>query len=447
MKRFLKHAVIGLFLTLVIIVSASAEGFVIDDYAVIVNLYTKAVDDPYYALDQFRSLVEYYTETSERKVALDQYNDASLYYHYAQGRIDLEDGNYESAINGHFDVIGAFGSNTEYYKQFAEGMVQKEYGNYAAAIEHFSKVIALPWLSAVGVQEIASCKALYRDDLLMKGDTACGNGDHVKAQELFLILMNLPDKTGKLKYDACVQHSTSQEEQQTSIEITSVRAHSANAVYIDWASNAEHFIITWNCDLTNQLPAQQASTNENFITVEGLLPGTDYLFRVIDGNNEMVYATAIAKTAAADPYTEADCLANSMYRYNVEQYQISGSPISDRFRMTGAADVVENGELYVYSPTIRESGAFVLLSMLKSIDEMNEKPYTLLLHIDTLGTLSVNGVLGDESTLIDKSRLFVIIGPLVNHAVTQYPSLEGKGYVIDVLVDNLFLTSINGIFR
>ena len=87
------------------------------------------------------------------------------------------------------------------------------------------------------------------------------------------------------------------------------------------------------------------------------------------------------------------------------------------------------------------------LGFFDGFDEINGKPYTLLMHVDGSGTVLRDGVFGDDCVFLEKDVMYVLVDDMFDEAVDTFPELSGSNFTFEVLIDGLPAVSAAGSFE
>lgn len=439
-------------------------------YRAIKDYYTMADDaqhddDLEDTVSTLEKLILYY-EKQEQNISLSAYKDARFYYAYAQGLLELckPEPDY-SLAREYFDEKNS-GNDLERvrsYRRYAQGMEEMKNKDYAAAIEHLRDVIGLPTkFSSDCSTALEYCEAAYKKAVLEEGPNACDNGDHKKALDLYEKYLNLfnHDEDIRRLRDECEKYHAPQPADQTQIydeaAVKNLRAvpTAQRSVKLTWEGTKEAYTVTWTSDLFFGTDAHSAEVQGKTFTVTDLLPGTVYRFTV---NYQNTSIHMDRETKEAEKY--ADNLwtgSSTLFRFDNSRYTfLESGKTSYEFANDKSCNLeyLKKDTVELFENPISESAILFVFTTSGIPRDINGKDYLLLLHIDGTATLTEKGKFGKanedgiKNVCADGTDIYVLVYDLFDQAVENYSDLSGKAFRLDLLVDEKYVASSNGILQ
>ena len=436
--------------------AAAAESAILNtDYETLTEYYDLAIaaqeeSDYKGAIAQLTDLISYYEQVASPGVK--QYNDIPLYYHYALGRIELakEEPNYQEAWSN-LEKCGDGLYGIASYIQYARAMTEMRSGEYAAAITDLRAVQGvLKEFTSQCIEAQEECKALFKSSVLSKGKATCDKGDHEKAREYYSQFLELipSDADVKALLAECEEKHNPLEPEEINLEVINAVATVPGSVRLTWKGNPEDYTVSWSSDLIHGKDTASAEVNGKTYTVNDLLPGTVYRFTISHKGSSVQIDRETRKAEEYPPAEGKDRFwtgSSSLYRFDNSRYDFlySGKTSYD-FSNDKSCKYLKNRTVELFDKPISESCILFMFTTFGVPEDIDGKPYELLLHINGVGTLREEGVFGEEKVCYNGSYIYVVVYDLFDQAVEDYSDLSGVTFRLDLLVDGRFVASADG---
>ena len=454
-----------------------------EEYRYIESMFDEAtVDgkDYWETLGLFKKIISEYEKYKE----VQDKGKAFLYYSYAQGMVNIDQNEYETAAL-QFTSCGDIAYAKE-YMNYANGMIYKQNDLYLNAIDAFDAAMKCDNIASAAAKQKTECLALYKEYVLKLGDTAFEEGDYETALGYYEKLMsqNQADPEGMKRYNICLSRINQTELPQ--IEVVSERLLSSRQFEMNYTTREETIDIFLHMQIGNpvlveDLVSMQAgadtplileTTNaddqgwkitglnpsqEYTIQFNGLLPNTDYRVQLIAKDCDIVVPI---KTEPAPENTLLHAESVTGRHYNEGKYQAALKNLKEGASVWNA--LIKNGELFytdgndlsISDGTLGKEEYCLQLRMGDdenlSKEDIAGKVCQLIIHVDELGTIAMEPtVCGEENCPLEVQRendkyMMLEITDVLKAAVEKYPEAVEHGYSLDCLLDGFLLFSING---
>lgn len=415
------------------------------------NEYVPGQNDPEKARENLESLIVYYESHQETL------GNAQLYYFYARGRIAIYKEDYQTAVE-YLGDCGNFGYDTVSYYSFARGMYLAGSSNvredYPEAIKLLKTVQENKEFQEKCISTIARCKENYRAYMLAKAKQLEQKAQYENALEYLTEWRAfLPDdEDAKNAYYECfrLKDGTAPIEiMPSTIEITNIYAIACDKVMLQWKGQAEEYVVSYTMNMAQDDNWKKVRTTGEKYTATGLLPGTKYWFRVEDEKGN-VSSFSVVQTDEAQLYSEI-CLeykwTKSFTTYlfaNKRDAFLEESVSSYEYYKKTNPKSIKDHTIALNNPAIQRSCTLFVFTTISLPEDMDGQAYTILLHIENMGTLKAEGMIGDQNVCLNDGRIYMLVYDLWDEAIEMWSDLSGKAYTIELLVDNALMARAKG---
>ena len=241
------------------------------------------------------------------------------------------------------------------------------------------------------------------------------------------------------------------------LELISAVASAQRSMKLTWKGSKEEYTVTWTSDLVLGTDAKSAVVKGKTFTIDDLLPGTIYRFTISYQNTSV---RIDRETRRAEDYPPAEAQdrfltgSSSLFRFDNARYDfLESGKESYEFANDKSCKYLKNRTVELFDKPISESAILFIFPTFGIPQDIDDKNYQLLLHIEGIATLSEEGVFGTanengvKKVCADDSYIYVLVYDLFDQAVENYSDLSGKNFRLDLLADEKFVGSADGVLQ